>query len=68
MPTKLTEVELSIRSCAGGKCPTVYRSDDGRYFVQGYKVGGEIKSLAPLPTSEDLVEISQELAEALKIA
>ncbi len=61
--TRLTVIS-SI--CIGGKCPTAYRSDDGRLFIQGYKVDDSLKGTAGLPPGEDMVEISQELLDSLK--
>ncbi|MFI5895818.1 hypothetical protein ACIA5D_37550 [Actinoplanes sp. NPDC051513] len=54
--------------CAGGSCPTVYRTDRGTYVVQGYALTAEAAGL-DLPAGEQLVEIPAELlAEAVKAA
>lgn len=52
--------------CAGGVCPTVYKSNNGKYYIQGYIVQQEIKNITSLGVDEDLVEISPELIEAIK--
>jgi len=52
--------------CAGGKCPTVYKDNDGKLYIQGYVTNKEIKLAAPLGENEDIVEISPELIAAIK--
>lgn len=54
------------RGCAGGQCPTVYKDNDGKLYIQGYITSKEIKLAAPLGKNEELVEISPELIEAIK--
>jgi len=51
--------------CKGGLCPTVYRSEDGRYFVQGFNVSDDVRSVVALASNESLVEISSELIDSL---
>ncbi|MEV6820902.1 hypothetical protein AB0M72_19295 [Nocardiopsis dassonvillei] len=47
----------------GGKCPTLYKTDRGTIFVQGYKITdsealGDVRDLAD---NETVVEIPREL-------
>ena len=49
------------KGCLGGACPTVYRSEDGRFFIQGYVVTKAIKGSVNVPTGENLVEIPEQL-------
>ncbi len=52
--------------CAGGTCPTVYRSDDGKFYVQGYAVSEEIRSKVHLDENEILIEVSPELISSIE--
>lgn len=57
-----------IASCKGGPCPcpAVYRTDDGRYVVQGRRVKpNECEGLTDLSSDEQLVEIPADLTAAL---
>jgi hypothetical protein len=42
-------------------CPTVYKSSDGRYFVQGYKVSKNIVDQARLADNEAIIEVDPQL-------
>lgn len=48
--------------CAGGRCPTVYTTDNGNFVVQGYNV--ERKFVDGLPPGESLVELPREFIES----
>jgi hypothetical protein len=50
-----------IDTCLGGTCPTVYRAEDGRFFVQGYVVADDVKSGVNVPAGESLIEIPEDL-------
>jgi hypothetical protein len=55
------------QNCAGKHCPTVYRSDDGRVFVQGRRVDpGTWKSVVK-SGDEDLVEVPADLLKNLDL-
>lgn len=65
----MSNINLSVvasTNCGSGPCPTVYKTDDGRWFVQGFVVSEEIKSKIDLPTNETVVEINLDLV--MKIA
>jgi hypothetical protein len=68
MPSKLRIVAVDPYNCLGGHCPTLYKSDDGKLYVQGFVVNGEVRALVDIPAGEDLVEISPGLVAALKSA
>ena len=64
---KLTAISGGESNCAGGQCPTVYRSEDGRVFVQGWKVADAIRQ-SVLPTAdEDMVEVPAALLTSVKL-
>lgn len=68
---EMSKIELKVIAngeiaCAGGKCPTIYKGTDGKFYIQGYVVKEEIKLGASLGGNEDLVEISSELIEAIR--
>jgi len=50
--------------CAGGSCPTVYRTNRGTLVVQGTPLSAEAAGL-DLPEDEILVEIPEELLNAI---
>jgi hypothetical protein len=51
--------------CSGGNCPTIYESDDGQIYVQGYlSTEGEREGVELAP-NEGLVRISRRLLESL---
>jgi hypothetical protein len=54
-----------IVSCKGGKCPVIYRTNDGRFFVQGYKVASDLKSQVALSKDENLVEVPKSLLQSM---
>jgi hypothetical protein len=49
--------------CSGGTCPTVYKSSDGRFYVQGYRVPKDIVAQVDLGDDELLVEVDPTLIE-----
>lgn len=53
--------------CASGSCPTVYRTADGAYLVQGRPVDPRSAGL-DVPEDEALVEIPESLLEQLRDA
>lgn len=64
-PTKLTVLAQDFTNCNNGPCPTLYRADDGRLFIQGYIVEPEVKAGASPPEGEDVVEVSDELIKLI---
>jgi len=59
---------IAKNGCGGGQCPTLYRSDDGRYFVQGNTVSPDISAeiRESVPAGEEIVELSAEMISAIK--
>lgn len=55
------EIFAGIDTCLGGACPTVYRAEGGRFFVQGSVVPDIVKSAVNTPPGESLVEIPEAL-------
>jgi hypothetical protein len=58
---KLHVIARDSDKCGGRPCPTLYRTDDGRVFIQGYIVTPDVLDAAEPPTGETVVEISQKL-------
>ena len=73
MKTNLKAIELKIIAgvgpgggmCKDGVCPTVYKSNDGRFFVQGASAPQNVSEAANVPKGEALVEVPQALLENL---
>jgi hypothetical protein len=57
------EFEVIAGGCGSGPCPTVYKTKDGRYFVQGYIVNKETSANFNLPNNEMLVEVDEALVQ-----
>ncbi len=53
--------------CMGGKCPTIYRAEDGSIIIQGYKVDDEVRGSVSPADNEDIVRIPAELLANLKL-
>ncbi|MBU0966979.1 MAG: hypothetical protein KKA54_11450 [Proteobacteria bacterium] len=53
------------RICKGGICPTIYKSKDGRFFVQGVIVDSNITETINPPENETVVEVTEELLKNL---
>ncbi|WIM94254.1 hypothetical protein ACTOB_006268 [Actinoplanes oblitus] len=53
-------LQVVANRCSAGSCPTIYRTDSGRYVVQGFTVSAERAGI-DLPEGEMLVEIPAEL-------
>lgn len=67
--TRYTADGIDPVGCLGGNCEAFYRSDDGRYFVQGTSAAKLLTSagaLSDVPADEAVVEISPELVAAIK--
>lgn len=62
----MSNMKLSLyadNNCSTGPCPKVYKTEDGRYFVQGYIVDNQITDGIDLPSGEQLVEVDQALID-----
>lgn len=53
------------KNCKGGVCPTIYKSNDGRFFVQGIHVDEDIVNEINPPKNETVVEVSEALLSNL---
>jgi len=53
------------RSCGGGGCPAVYRTDEGVYFIIGRRLSRAEKAALPMDPIEEAVEVPTELVEML---
>ncbi|MQB05723.1 hypothetical protein DXT91_16530 [Agrobacterium tumefaciens] len=60
------KLKMISPGCSGGQCPTLYQSEDGKYFVQGYEVNSALLEENKIPKGELLVEISSELIESIR--
>jgi len=49
----------------GGQSPTLFQSEDGDYYVQGYMVDSEVGKAAQIPAGESVVKVSKTFIEAL---
>jgi hypothetical protein len=54
---------LGETACGSASCPAIHLSDDGRLYVQGNRVGDDVRAALELRTEEDAVEIPCELLE-----
>lgn len=50
-----------VATCAGGTCPTVYRTDRGTYVVQGWTLDSSDRESFSGLTGEDVVEVPASL-------
>ena len=53
------------RGCKGGICPTIYKSNDGRFFVQGIIVDENVVNAINPLENESVVEVSEALLKNL---
>ncbi|MER8995553.1 hypothetical protein [Mesorhizobium sp. M0678] len=60
------KLKIISRTCSSGKCPTLYMSDEGHYYIQGYSVDASAEAALALPDGEQLVRISQDLIHDIK--
>ncbi|GAA0374049.1 hypothetical protein [Streptomyces blastmyceticus] len=57
-------LEKLASDCREGPCPTLWRTEDGRYIIQGFKVlDAERLAQLKLPENETAVEVTAELLE-----
>ncbi|WP_329120226.1 hypothetical protein [Streptomyces sp. NBC_01465] len=57
-------LEKLASDCKDGPCPTLWRTEDGRYVVQGFKIlDGDRLAQLDLPENETAVEVTAELLE-----
>lgn len=59
MEKKLKLEVLASDGCSSGPCPKLYKSEDGRYFIQGYNVDENVT--IDIPKNENLVEVNKDL-------
>src|SRR5262245_29524642 len=60
MQTPNVTLDLVVRQCNSGACPTVYRTNRGTLVVQGNKLG-PAEAGVTVPDGEGMVEIPAEL-------
>jgi len=58
---KLKAIYLGGTCCAGGRCPTVYETDNGTYVIQGYQIDTNL--ISDLPQGETVIELPKEFLE-----
>lgn len=61
--SKLDFEVFAHNNCGSGPCPTVYKTKDGRFFVQGYVVPKDTAAAFNAPPNETLVEVDAALIE-----
>lgn len=54
---------LATDGCGGGPCPTLYKSQDGKFYIQGYLVSDLVANEVNLAADETLIEINLDLLE-----
>ena len=47
--------------CAGGTCPRLVKTTDGKFLIQGFKISDEIKNHFSISENEEMLEIPEEL-------
>ena len=62
----LTVISDDPQDCAGGQCPTIYRTESGRILIKGWRVTNDIRASAQLSINEEMVEIPASLLTKLK--
>jgi hypothetical protein len=60
-----TSLELVASSCANQSCPTIFKSPNGNYVIQGYAVDAQQVGVT-LSAGELLVEIPADLLESVR--
>lgn len=53
-------------NCTGGECPTVWQSEDGAFYIQGYTVNSLEMAGVHVPDGEAFVRIDVGLLNAIK--
>ena len=59
-------MKLGPNGCAGGACPTIYQSEDGRIYIQGYITKLADFEKLDMPKGETLVEVNKELVDFIR--
>lgn len=60
------QLEIVAKPCGGGTCPTIYKDESGKLFLQGTKLPTADKQSIAIADHEEVVEISPDLLEALR--
>ncbi|NEZ67713.1 hypothetical protein D0962_33975 [Leptolyngbyaceae cyanobacterium CCMR0082] len=63
MPEKL---EIIAKPCSGGTCPTIYKDEQGRFFLQGNLLQTTDRQDVAVGDDEAVVEIDTSLLDALR--
>lgn len=62
---KITNTYSAPWGCAGGKCPSLHTTDDGRVVVQGIRLLKDEKAVLSIPDHEDAVVMDSATFRAL---
>jgi hypothetical protein len=65
MKNKSLEVVATLE-CAGKSCPTIYKDEDGKVFIQGPRLRDELMQAINVGDNEEVVEISPEMLQVLR--
>ena len=63
MPEKL---EIIAKPCNSATCPTIYKDEQGRFFIQGTQLQTADRQDVALGEGEAIVEIDSSLLESLR--
>lgn len=63
MPEKL---EIIAKPCSGGTCPTIYKDEQGRFYLQGAQLEATNRQDVAIGNGEAVVEIDASLLNALR--
>lgn len=62
MSLKLKVIHATA-NCANSTCPTIYKTADGSYVVQGFTIKPEDKAGISLPEGEDAVILPEDFVK-----
>ena len=63
MPEKL---EIIAKPCGSATCPTIYKDEQGRFFLQGTQLEATHRQDVTVGDGEAVVEIDASLLDALR--
>ncbi|MEM9808253.1 MAG: hypothetical protein AAF959_23550 [Cyanobacteria bacterium P01_D01_bin.56] len=63
MPKKL---EIIAKPCSGGTCPTIYKDEEGHFYLQGAELKVTNRQDVAVGDGEAVVEIDATLLDALR--
>ena len=65
-PVTPNALKIVCKPCGGGTCPTVYKDDEGRIFLQGNKLTAAQTEGVAIAPHESVVELDPSLLEYLR--